>query len=187
MPAQNRRILPPDDTHAFPREARDYCPGADREAMRRVVPSDDGEGVVVRWGARNPRGQLELLIGIPGGETEIRVFPEQKARDAVIKAIPMDVAPNHRIAAWWDPKPSDENAGEMVCTLHIGLIRDENAPKIIGGDGLDEMPKKKLLTIAGTEMAHDVKKEMLVPEIIERIRANRLAPKKEPALESATA
>lgn len=185
MPAQNRRILPPDETYTFPREARDYVPGADRDAMRQVVPTDDGEGVVNSW-SRNARGQLELKTGVPGGPVEERVFPEQKQREAVLKAIPLDVPPNHRIATWWNPKPSDEDAGEKVCTLHIGVIRDENAPKVVGGDGLDELPRKRLLTIAGTEGAHDVKKEMLVPEIIERIRANRLTPKpKEPVGELA--
>ena len=42
-------------------------------------------------------------------------------------------------------------------------------------------PVAVVLTIAGIEGAHDVKKEMLVPEIIERVRANRLK-KKEPEL-----
>lgn len=175
MPAQNRRILPPDDEHPFPREARDFIPGPDRDAMRAIIPTGDNNGVVIGW-QFNARRQYEMHIGVPGKAQDVRVFPEAKARMEMMKVAPADaIPPNHVIKAWWNPCPSDEDAGEKVCTLHIGLVRDVNAPAQVSGDGLEQKTDAELRTTAGVEGVKGVKKGMLPAEIIERIRDHRKA------------
>lgn len=175
MLCQNKRIQPPNTNgNQFPVELTDWVPGPDREEMARIVPPGSKKATAT-W-VRNLLETFDLHVGEPGKKQWVRVFPVPAHRHTLMSGpIPTSVAPNHRVAAWWgEPSPDNQEAGSLVCTLHIGVVRDENAPAPVTGDGLDHKPESDLLTIAGMEGAKGVKKGQLPTEIIERIRANRI-------------